>query len=106
MPSASPAGTQPAVISRAKSCPDRSEVKGTRGSAAPAARTAVPTAVNSRPPRTNDPRVSRTPTTPWPPTAAHSAVIRSTAVRRAWYIAATSGSKDPGQLDPLADPAA
>jgi hypothetical protein len=132
MPSASPAGTQPAMISRAKSWPDTAEVKGTRSSAAaPAARTAVPTAVNSSPPRANGPRDSRTPTTPWPPSAAHSAVIRSTAARRAWYIASTSGPNPPGsprpgtrdvggagispppgvpavpgQLDPLAAPAA
>ena len=31
MPSTRPAGTQPVMISLAKSCPDRSQVKGTRG---------------------------------------------------------------------------
>ncbi|HEX6450844.1 MAG TPA: hypothetical protein VF060_15450 [Trebonia sp.] len=101
MPSVSPAGTQPAMTSRAKSCPDTAEVKGTRGPAvAPAARTAVPTAVNSSPPRANGPRDSRTPTTPWPPSAAHSAVIRSTAARRAWYMASTSGPNPPGSRRP------
>ena len=39
--------------------------------------------------------VSRTPTTPWPPSSAHSAVIRSRALCRAWYIACTSGPKEP-----------
>jgi hypothetical protein len=131
MPSASPAGTQPVVISLAKSCPDRSEVNGSRRPyAAPGARTAVPMAVNSSPPSGNDPRDSRTPTTPCPPSWAHSVVIRSMAAWRAWYMACTSGPKDPGlpcpgtwiadgpgspppadppaagQLDPLADPAA
>jgi hypothetical protein len=131
MPSASPTGTQPVMISVAKSCPDRSEVKGTRGpDGVPAARTAVPMALNSSPPRGKDPRCSRTPTTPCPPSAAHSAVIRWMAVCRASYIASTSGPNDPGspvpdtwvagpagtlapdaphapeQLYPLADPAA
>jgi hypothetical protein len=127
MPSASPAGTQPAMTSRAKSCPDTAQVKGTRGPAAAlAARTAVPAAVNCSP-RANGPGDSLTPTTPWPPSAAHSAVIRSTAARRTWCIASTSGPNPPasprpvarsadgtgisppavpGQLDPLAGPAA
>ena len=72
---------------------------------------------------------SRTPTTPCPPSAAHSAVIRPTAVSRVWYMACTSGPNEPdpprpdtwvasradtpspgdpwvpGQLYPLADPA-
>ena len=103
MPSASPAGTRPAVISRAKSCPDKSEVKGRRGAAAaPGTRTAGPIAVNSRPPRANRPRDSRTPTTPWPPSAAHCAVIRSMAASRAWYIASTSGPEDPASPGPAA----
>ena len=51
MPSTSPAGTQPAMISLAKSCPDTSPVKGTGcPCAAPGARTAVPRAVNCGPP--------------------------------------------------------
>ena len=51
MPSASPAGTQPALTSLAKSCPDRPEVKGAPCPCpAPGARTAVPMAVNSSPP--------------------------------------------------------
>jgi len=83
MPAASPAGTQPVMISLAKSCPETSQVKGARGpGAAPGARTAVPIAVKSSP-RGSDPRDSRTPTTPCPPIAAHSAVIRSMAVCRA-----------------------
>ena len=50
MPSTSPAGTQPVMISLAKSCPDKSEVKGTWcPRAAPGARIAVPMAVNSQP---------------------------------------------------------
>jgi len=107
MPSASPAGTQPALISLAKSCPDRSEVKGTRGPVtSPAARTAVPMAANWSPPSGNDPRDSRTPTTPWPPTAAHWAIIRSMAACRAWYLASTCGPNDPGQLARLAGLAA
>jgi hypothetical protein len=118
MPSASPAGTHPALTSRAKSCPDRPQVKGTCGPAgAPAARTAVPMAVNSSSPKMNGVRDSRSPTTPWPPRAAHSAVIRSRAVRRAWYMASTSGPNPsgsprpaalavPGQPDALAAPAA
>ena len=105
MPSASPAGTQPAMISLAKSCPVRSQVNGSRRPyAAPGARTAVPIAVNSSPPRENDPRRSRTPTTPCPPSWAHSAVIRPIAVCRAWYMACTSGPTAAGQLDALADP--
>jgi hypothetical protein len=101
MPSTSPAGTQPAPISLAKSCPDRSQVKGTGGpGAAPGARTAVPMAWNRAPPRGNGPRDSRTPTTPWPPSSAHSAVIRSMAACRAWYLACTSGPKEPGPLRP------
>ena len=50
MPRTSPAGTQPVMISLAKSCPDKSEVKGTGGPCAvPGARIAVPMAVNSSP---------------------------------------------------------
>jgi len=52
--------------------------------------------MNSSPPRGNDPRDSRTPTTPCPPSRAHSAVIRPMAVWRAWYMACTSGPKGPG----------
>src|SRR5205823_12575538 len=98
-PSASPTGTQPAMISLANSCPDTPQVKSARG--APGARTAVPMAVKSSPPRGNDPRDSRTPTTPCPPSAAHWAVIRPRAVRRAWYMASTSGPNDPAS--PRAD---
>ena len=118
------------MMSLAKSCPDTSEVKGTDGPfAAPGARIAVPMAVNSSPPRGNSPLDSRTPTTPCPPSAAHSAVIRPTAVSRVWYMACTSGPNEPdpprpdtwvasradtpspgdpwvpGQVYPLADPA-
>ena len=46
-----------------ESCPDRSQVNGSCTYAAPGARTAVPIAVNSRPPRENDPWDSRMPTT-------------------------------------------
>ena len=105
MPSARPAGTQPFMISLAKSCPDRSEVKAllrvfpcdfqadTGGT--PGARIAVPMALNSRPPAGNEPMVSRTPTTPCPPSSSHSLVIRSSALCRAWYIVCTSGANDP-----------
>ena len=96
MPSTSPAGTQPVMISLAKSCPDSSAVKGTGGPcAAPGARTAVPRAVNCGPPRGNDPRDSRMPTTPCPPSPAHSVIIRPTAVCRAWSMVCTSGPNDP-----------
>ena len=57
-------------------------------------------AVNSSPPRKNVPRDSRTPTTPCPPSRAHSAVIRSRAVCRAWYMARTSAPNDPGPSCP------
>jgi hypothetical protein len=101
MPSTSPAGTQPVAISLAKSCPDRSQVKGTRGAGAtPGARTAVPMAWDRAPPRGNGPGVSRTPTTPCPPSSAHSAVIRSIAACRAWYLACTSGLNEPGPFRP------
>ena len=83
MPSARPAGTQPRMISLAKSWPDRSEVNGRFSGGAPGARTAVPIALNSRPPAGKGPIVSFTPTTPWPPSSAHSAVIRLIAVCRA-----------------------
>src|SRR6185437_15694172 len=131
MPTARPAGTHPAVISLAKSCPETSQVKSARcPCAAPGARTAVPAAAKSSPLRGSTPRDSRTPTTPCPPSAAHSAVIRSMAVCRARYMASTSGPNDPascrpdtwvagpaglrsaddphapGQLDPLTQPAA
>ena len=69
MPSASPAGTQPFMISLAKSCPDRSEVNGrfrreprcrqVDTGPTPGARMAVPIALNSRPPAGNAPMVSR-----------------------------------------------
>ena len=89
------------MISLAKSCPDRSEVKGTPGPGAPGARTAVPMATNSAPPtRGKDPLDSRTPTTPCPPSSPHSAVIRSRAVCLAWPMACTSGPKDPGSPGP------
>ena len=89
------------MISLAKSCPDKSEVKGTPGPNAPGARTAVPMATNSAPPtRGKDPLDSRTPTTPCPPSSPHSAVIRSMAVCLAWPMACTSGPKDPGSPGP------
>ena len=62
---------------------------------APRARTAVPTAVNSCPPSRYDPRDTRSPTTPSPPSSAHSAVSRSTAVSLAWSMARTSGPSGP-----------
>jgi hypothetical protein len=95
-PNTSPAGTHPAMISLAKSCPDTSEVKGSAVNFAPRARTAVPSALNSCPPRRNDPRVTRSPTTPSPPSSAHWAAIRSIAVRLAWSMARTSGPNGPG----------
>ncbi len=39
--------------------------------------------------------VSRTPTTPCPPSAAHSATMRLIAVRRASYMVCTSGPNEP-----------
>ena len=95
MPSTSPAGIQPLCTSFAKSWPDRSEVNGWRSGGAPGARTAVPIALNSSPPDGNGPIVSRTPTTPWPPSSVHSSTIRLMAVRRASYIVCTSGANDP-----------
>src|SRR5262249_1351046 len=74
--------------------PDSSEVNGrSRGGAA--ARTAVPIALNSSPPVGKAPMVRDTPTTPWPPSSAHSAVIRAIAVRRASYSVATMGPNAP-----------
>ncbi len=70
-------------MSLAKSWPDRSEVNGWRSGIAPGARTAVPIALNSSPPAGNWPMVSRTPTTPWPPRAEHSAAMRPMAARLA-----------------------
>ena len=128
MPSTSPAGTQPVIISLAKSCPDTSQVKGTGGPcAAPGARTAVPRAVNCGPPRGNDPRDSRTPTTParqarrtrWSsgrrPCAApgpwSARAGRTTPSRPARTPGSPGGQPvagrpvAPGQLYPLADPA-
>ncbi len=64
------------------------------GYTAPGARTAVPIALNSRPPAGNGPMSSDTPTTPCPPSAAHSAVIRPMALRRASYIVCTNGPND------------
>src|SRR5215471_14371159 len=92
MPSTRPAGIQPLITSFAKSWPDRSEVNGWRSGIAPGARTAVPIALNSRPPAGNRPIVSRTPTTPWPPSAAHSADIRPIAARLAAYMVWTIGA--------------
>ncbi len=51
-------------------------------------------------PAGNSPTVSRTPTTPWPPSSAHSARIRAMAVRRGWYRGCTSGPNDPGRPCP------
>ncbi len=105
MPSASPAGTHPFMISLVKSCPDKSEVNGRFGRVprccqvetgpTPGARIAVPIALNSRPPAGNAPMVSRTPTTPCPPSSLHSAVIRSRALCRASYMAWTRGANEP-----------
>ena len=53
-----------------------------------------------RPAKGNDPRDSRTPTTPCPPSAAHWAVILPRAVRRAWSMASTSGPNDPASPRP------
>ena len=61
----------------------------------PGARMAVPMALNSRPPAGNAPMVSRTPTTPCPPSSSHSVVIRSMALCRASYMVLTSGANDP-----------
>ena len=52
-----------------KSWPDRSQVNGRRSRLAPGARTAVPIALNSMPPVGEAPTVSRTPTTPCPPSS-------------------------------------
>ncbi len=59
------------------------------------ARMAVPIALNSRPPAGNWPMLSRTPTTPWPPSAVHSATMRLIAARRASYMVFTSGPNEP-----------
>ena len=100
-PRTSPAGTQPVMISLAKSCPDKSEVKGTPGPSGPGARTAVPMATNSAPPtRGKDPLDSRTPTTPCPPSSPHSAVIRSTAVCRPGPWPARAARKTRGRRAP------
>ena len=95
MPSASPAGIQPLCTSLAKSWPDRSEVNGCRSRGAPGALTAVPIALNSRPPAGNWPMVSRTPTTPCPPSSTHSATMRLMAARRASYSVLTMGPNEP-----------
>src|SRR5215472_18248710 len=95
IPRARPAGTQPAWISLAKSWPDRSELNGCGGAGAPSPRTAVPIALNSRPPSGNEPKLSVTPTIPCPPSAAHSAVIRPIAFRLASYMASVSGPYEP-----------
>src|SRR5215472_15178974 len=91
IPTATPAGTQPARMSLAKSWPDRSELNGRGGAGAPWPRTAVPIACNSRPPNANSPKVSKTPTTPCPPSAAHWAVIRPIAFCLTSYMAWTIG---------------
>ena len=87
MPSAIPAGTQPAMTSLAKSPPDSSVANGRASGAHPITRTAVPTTVNSMAAAVRlvagisvTPSVA--PTTPWPPRSAHSPAIRSSAVRR------------------------
>ena len=98
---------KPLCTSLANSCPDRSEVNGWRSGGAPGARTAVPMALNSRPPAGNWPMVSRTPTTPCPPSSVHSATMRPMAVRRASYIVCTSGPNEPypPRLDTCVRPA-
>src|SRR6266536_5267430 len=85
MPSTSAQGTQPARTRLANSCPDRSERNGCGGRTGPSARTAVPIARNSSPPAGNGATVSRTATTPSPPSSAHSCRIRSLALVRASY---------------------
>ena len=87
MPSAIPAGTQPVMISLAKSGPDRSAANGRRSGGQPPARTAVPITVNSMAPAVSGSGgislIRRAaPTIPWPPSSAHWPVIRSIAVRR------------------------
>ena len=79
----------------AKSCPDRSELNGCLSGTAPGARTAVPMALNSRPPAGNEPMLRLTPTMPCPPSAAHSSSIRLMAWCRAWYMAWVSGPNEP-----------
>ncbi len=95
MPSAKPAGTHPAMINFAKSWPDRSEVNGTASGTPPGARTAVPMALNSRPPAGKRPMSIDALTTPCPPSAAHSADMRSIAWCRASYMVCTSALKEP-----------
>ena len=92
MPTSSSTGTQPAPISLAKPCPSRWQVNGRAACSDPRARTAVPITLNSRqldwP--TNGAMVSAAATTPSPPSALHSADIRSSAVRRARSNTSTS----------------
>ena len=83
------------MISFAKSWPDRSEVNGAGSSTPPGARTAVPIALNSRPPAGNLPISIDALTTPCPPSAAHSADIRSSALCLASYIVCTSAPNEP-----------
>src|ERR1700733_2588726 len=92
MPSAIPAGTQPAMTSLAKSGPDRSVANGLASRGQPLARTAVPITLNSTAPAVKlsagiSLTCSAAPTMPWPPRSAHSPVIRSIAVRRPAYSA-------------------
>ena len=90
MPSAIPAGTEPAVTSLAKSGPDRSEANGRASGGQPSARTAVPATVNLTAAAVRlvagiSSTRSTAPTMPWPPRSAHSVAIRSIAVRRPSY---------------------
>ncbi len=61
----------------------------------PGARTAVPMALNSRPPAGKEPMVRDTPTMPCPPSSAHSVTIRLMARCRASYMAWVSGPNEP-----------
>lgn len=103
IPTSRSTGTQPAVISLAKPWPSRCEVNGRCGRTVPFARTAVPITLNSRQPGAagNGAIVSCAATTPSPPSAAHSAVIRPSALRRASSITWTSAAAG----EPLPDSA-
>src|SRR5262249_57915827 len=68
--------------------------------AAAEASAAVPIACNSIPPVGKAPMLRGRPTTPWPPSSVHSAVIRAIAVRRASYSVATIGPNEPKSPSP------
>ncbi len=92
MPTSSSTGTQPELSSLAKPCPSRCEVNGRFGRYGPLARTAVPMTLNSRQLgwAANGAMVNSAETTPSPPRAWHSVVIRSSAVCRAFSKTPTS----------------